>query len=290
VTLTLDCVRVSAILGIGLCLVWPSPGSAQAVTAGRTPKAAASAVLELVRSTFPVDAREDLTSHTFLASNVDALQRAAQAVIDDDGTDAAAAPRKINLLVHDLTNVANTAVNIAGRPRETPQIKRKFEQFASAVRAISAELLAITLPVTAGNAPGFRDAISGAIPGKEAAAAALELAQSTRRDETYVGPRLHTFLLTNLTTLERAAQAVLDDEGRTATATTAKLYALSSALEATAQNAVDISGRPNETAEAKSKSQRLVMATRTISIRLDAVLRPDVHRLLRGLIYLPWVG
>ena len=274
-------VRVSAILGIGLCLVWlPQervPGAAQAVAAGRTPKAAASAALELVRSTFPVDARDDLTSHTFLASNVDALQRAAQAVIDDDGTDAAAAPRKINVLVHDLTNAANTAVNIAGRPRQTPQIKRKFEQFATALRAISSDLLAMTLPVTAGNAPASRTAISDASPGKEAAAAALDLAQSTRRDDTYVGPRLHTFLATNLTTLERAAQAVVDDDGRTATATTAKLYALSSALEATAKNAVDISGRPNETAEAKSKSQQLATAARTISARLDAVLRPDFH-------------
>ena len=247
----------------------------QAVATGRTPKAAATAALELVRSTFPIDARDDLTSHTFLASNVDALQRAAQAVIDDDGTDAAAAPSKINVLVHDLTNAANTAVNIAGRPRQTPQIKRKFEQFATALRAISSDLLAMTLPVSAGNAS--RTAISDASPAKQAAAAALDLAQSTRRDDTYVGPRLHTFLGTNLTTLERAAQAVIDDDGRTATATTAKLYALSSALDATAKNAVDIGGRSNETAETKSKSKQLNTAARTISARLDVVLRPDFH-------------
>jgi hypothetical protein len=281
------------VVGVAACLVGiamsavllaqqtpPAPASPRGVSTGAagstSPKAAALAALAVVRATFPNDdAAGDLKAHTFLATTVGDMRSNAQAVIDDDGTDPAAAARKINAVLNDLTNTANTAESIASRPRETPLEKQKLQRFATALRAIAADLVTATLPVAPANTAGsFARPNVGASPEKKAAAAALEIARATLSDTTYVGPRLHTFLTTNLRTLERAAQAVSDDDGGTEGATTQKVLALASALEATIKNARDIAGRSDDTPEAKRKSLQLATDLQAVSAQLNGTLRP----------------
>jgi hypothetical protein len=233
--------------------------------------AGAAAVLDLVKST-----RQDTTvggpgAYPFFETNLNNLERSATAVVNGADLAPAAAAAKNNVLFNDLANTANSAIDIGSRPRMTSQSRAKFEQIAVTLRTISDRLMGIVLPVAAASTPAPETAAAPLPPAKKVAADTIELVHITMRDTSYVGPRMHTFLVTELRVLERAAQSVADDGGRDPAALVAKTYALGSALQETADYAAGISRRPDETTQARDKSDQMASALRALILRLARV-------------------
>ena len=98
-----------------------------------------------------------------------------------------------------------------------------------------------------------------------AAGAALVIVQDILRDSAYVSPRLHWGLFDNLQNLNRAAQAVSDDDGKDAAASELKEAAFTSALQRTIRNAETIGTRASETEDAKEKSYALAAKLRDVT-------------------------
>jgi hypothetical protein len=100
---------------------------------------------------------------------------------------------------------------------------------------------------------------------KAAAAAALDVIQSTRLDTGFVGPDTHPGLSISLTMLERAARAVSDDDGKSPAAAATKAIAFYAALTKTSDYAASIADRRVETADARAKARALAMKLRSLS-------------------------
>ena len=99
---------------------------------------------------------------------------------------------------------------------------------------------------------------------KAAAAAALDVVQTTRQATDFVGPGAHPGLSISLTGLERAARAVVDDDGRNPSAATRKALAFYEALKGTADYAASISDRNVETADARARARALASTLRAL--------------------------
>ena len=100
---------------------------------------------------------------------------------------------------------------------------------------------------------------------KAAAAAALDIVQSIRRETDFVGPNAHPGLSISLTGLERAARAVSEDDGKSPAATTTKNIAFYEALNRSADYAASIAARQVETADARAKARALAGRLRSLS-------------------------
>ena len=100
---------------------------------------------------------------------------------------------------------------------------------------------------------------------KAAAAAALDIVQSTLQDTGFVGPAAHPGLAISLNRLERAARAVSDDDGRISGASTTKNVEFYEALNATADYATSIAGRGVESPDARARSRALATKLRSLS-------------------------
>jgi beta-lactamase regulating signal transducer with metallopeptidase domain len=90
-----------------------------------SPKTTAIAVLDLIQATPLSDPTSVLSAHTFLRSMADTLQRAARAVIDDDGGDSTSTRTKNTSLLNALTNTANAATTIVSRRNTSPETARR---------------------------------------------------------------------------------------------------------------------------------------------------------------------
>jgi hypothetical protein len=112
-----------------------------------SPKTTAIAVLDLIQATPLSDPTSVLSAHTFLRSMADTLQRAARAVIDDDGGDSTSTRTKNTSLLNALTNTANAATTIVSRRNTSPETARALIALAAALRTQAADLRAIIPPI-----------------------------------------------------------------------------------------------------------------------------------------------
>jgi hypothetical protein len=254
----------------------PSPIAPDLSPVDPSPKTTAIAVLDLIQSTPLSDPTSMLSAHTFLRSNVDTLQRAARAVIDDDGNDPSSGRAKSRALLDAITNAASAATSIANRANTSPETRSALTALAASLRSQAADLRAIIPPI-AMPAVG-----AGASPARQTAVAALSAVQTARGDDPLWE---HAFLATQLETVERAAEAVLDDDGTSERAATARQTALSNTLLAAANAASNIGGRANETEHIQSATVDLAATLRGLAGQLiNAVqtafvihLPPDVE-------------
>jgi hypothetical protein len=76
-------------------------------------------------------------AHPGLSISLSGLERAAQAVSDDDGTSPAAAARKNDALYKALNDAAVYATSIADRRVETPDARAKSRELARQLRSLS---------------------------------------------------------------------------------------------------------------------------------------------------------
>lgn len=253
----------------------PRPLAPDSSPVDPSPKTAAIAALDLIQSTPLSDPTSILSAHTFLRTMVDALQRAARAVVDDEGGAPASARAKATTLLNALADTANAATSIVSRRNTSPETARALTALAAALRTQAADLRAIVPPIVV-PAVGPDDA-----PVRRAAVAALNAAQAARSDD-----RLwqHAFLATQLEAVERAAQSVLDDDGTSERAADARPSALSNTLLAAANAASNIGGRPAETDHVRRATADLAATLRGLAAPLvDAIqtsfaihLPPDV--------------
>jgi beta-lactamase regulating signal transducer with metallopeptidase domain len=240
-----------------------------------SPKTTAVAVLDLIQSTPLSDPTSVLSAHTFLRSMTDTLQRAARAVIDDDGSDATSTQAKSTALLNALTNAANAAATIVSRRNTSPETARALIALAAALRTQAADLRAIVSPIVV---PAVG---AGASPLRRAAVAALTAVQTARADDPLWQ---HAFLATQLETVERTAQSALNDDGMSERVAAAAQTAFSNALLAAANAASTIGGRPAETDHVRRATVELAAALRAIAAPLvDTIQTSFAIRLPSGI-------
>jgi len=92
----------------------------------------------------------------------------------------------------------------------------------------------------------------------------LEIVQSVREDSAFLGPAAHPGLDANLNGLERAARAVLEDNGRNSANWTNNVNRLLKATQETAEYANSIADRRAETADSKAKSRNLAQKLKSL--------------------------
>lgn len=92
---------------------------------------------------------------------------------------------------------------------------------------------------------------------EEAADDILKIISDTRADSDYVGPNVHSGLLTDLSSLETAADAVRKDDKKDAGATEALINKFIEVINQTIGRANSIRNRAGETAIDQNKSQQL---------------------------------
>lgn len=236
-----------------------------------SPKTTAIAVLDLIQSTPLADPTSMLSAHTFLRSMVNALQRAARAVIDDDGSDPASGMAKARALLGAITNAANAATTVLNRSDTGPDTARALTPLAAALREQAADLRAIVPPIDVPTAG------AGSSPARRAAVAALGAVQTARDDDALWQ---HAFLATQLENVERAAQSALDDDGTSQRGGATRPSALSNVLLAAANAASNIGGRANETEHVRSAVSDLAATLRRIAGQLiDTIQTPFAIRL-----------
>ncbi len=250
-----------------------APNPAAVVTPGDAspaPQMVAAGILDLVQSTLADDSSVSLDELTYPITGLHHVQRFAQAVVNDDGRNPAALAANCIEIINALGNTADLATHIASRPGGPRLSPPRFEQLAAALRAKAAELAAVVMP-----APAVTSIIVST-PGHRAAISALDLAQTTLGDASFAAHRGHAWLVTELNTLDRAAQSVVNDDDTNQSIAAAKLYALRSSVRSTARQAREIAGRANETAEGRRKAADLAIALRRIETRFDAATSSPV--------------
>jgi hypothetical protein len=131
-------VKYALAIGV-LFLSTTLPGSAQS---GANPpstslKTTATAALDLAQATLLDTAYVGPSIHTLLLRNLNALERSAAVLADDDGTDPAATSTTNNAFFGALRESIDTSVNIAGRTTERQEARDKSQQLAMKLRAIS---------------------------------------------------------------------------------------------------------------------------------------------------------
>jgi hypothetical protein len=98
---------------------------------------------------------------------------------------------------------------------------------------------------------------------KAAAAAAIQIVETTNRDKDFVGTA-HPGLAISLAQLERAARALVEDNGRSPAATANRTAAFYNELNDAADYAASIANRNVETASAKQKARNLAAQLRAL--------------------------
>jgi len=111
--------------------------SAPAAAPSSNPKAVAAAALDIVKSTVADTAYVGPDSHPGLAINLAGLERAARAVSDDNGRNAAATTTKNIALFEAIKSSADYATSIASRNVETADSKEKSRSLAAKLRSLS---------------------------------------------------------------------------------------------------------------------------------------------------------
>jgi hypothetical protein len=99
---------------------------------------------------------------------------------------------------------------------------------------------------------------------KAAAASAIEIIQSTRRNTAYVSGAAHPGLNVTFNKLERAASAVVDDDGRSPAATENRISAFYRALKETEEFALSLADRRNEGPDSRARSRDLADKLRSL--------------------------
>jgi hypothetical protein len=92
---------------------------------------------------------------------------------------------------------------------------------------------------------------------KAASAAALEIVHATLEDKSFAGGANHPGLAVALNNLQRWAQAIVDDDGRSPAATEDRISRFRKAMQETIDFAATVAGRTGETPDARAKSRDL---------------------------------
>jgi hypothetical protein len=235
----------------------PTPPAA-ARQPDRTPRTIAAAIVEYAQSVVTGTGTELSGDYDLVRTRIPAVMRTAQRVVADDGSDPAGVPAKSTALLAALGDAANSVANILLRPGTPVQDRPALGQMEAALRAHSAELSAVLLPLPAVSS------VSASTPARRAATAVLDLTQSALADTAVVGRGQRVSLLAGLDTLDRAAKSVLtgDDSDRQATA--ARITAMSTALLLTQRVAANISTRDVEPAAMRARMAALADSLRGI--------------------------
>jgi hypothetical protein len=103
-----------------------------------------------------------------------------------------------------------------------------------------------------------------ALSPKEAAAAALEIISSTRKDTAFVGGDNHPGLVVSFNKLERIARVLVEDDGKSPAAFEGRTKGFVEAVHETADLADSIATRNSESSVARTKSREL--ATKLLAL------------------------
>lgn len=262
---------------------------ASATDAMAAPRMVAAGILELATAALADEDPVPLSQFEGVARTLNSVQRRAREVIGHDGRNLASLAEKYTGLINELGYAANAAMGASGssRPRlSTPRL----QQLAADLRARAAELADAALPVADGTSA---EANSAALP---VAVAARDIASTALADTSFVGPRLHTWLVEELSTLQRAARSVLADDGRNPRAATTKRYALLSSARSTTRNAYAIADRAGESEATRDKAKNLAMSLRDLDSQLEQLTARSLVRVAApvgiapGLATVPTVG
>lgn len=223
-----------------------------------------ASILELVQSALADETTRTLDEIMYPITGLQHVQRYAQAVLDHAHVDPALHAGNYLEIINALNNTADLAENSVARPRAPGISAPQYLQLARQMRAKSSELAALVMPVTSTPNP------SDATPDLRAANAVLQLTQMTRAESSAPGSPWRAWMLTELNTLDRAAQSVLggrrDDPG--ATALSQSMFRVS--LQSTALQAERISGRGDASPDARRRTSALAASLRDIATRLAA--------------------
>jgi hypothetical protein len=99
---------------------------------------------------------------------------------------------------------------------------------------------------------------------KAAAAAAIEIIQSTRQNTAYVSGSAHPGLAVSFNKLERTARAVADDDGKSPAATENRISAFYRALKETEDFAASLASRGSEGPDSRARSRDLAQKLRSL--------------------------
>lgn len=116
----------------------------------------------------------------------------------------------------------------------------------------------------AGPAP-VTEATPRDISPKAAAAAAIEIVQSTRQNTAYVGGGAHPGLAVSFNQLERTARAVAEDDGTSPAAKDNRISAFYRALKETEALATTLANRSDEGPDSRARSRDLAQKLRSLS-------------------------
>jgi hypothetical protein len=112
--------------------------------------------------------------------------------------------------------------------------------------------------------PGVTVPAAKDITPRAAAAAALDIIHSTREDKSFVGGANHPGLVVSLNKLERWAQTVVEDDGRSPAAAENRISEFRKAMQETIDFAATVAGRTGETPDARAKSRDLAEKLRSL--------------------------
>ena len=112
--------------------------------------------------------------------------------------------------------------------------------------------------------PATTPILKQALSPKEAAAAALQIINSTRQDTGYVGAGNHPGLVVSFNKLERIARVLVDDDGKSPAALENRTKAFVDAVRETAEFADSLATRNDESSGARAKSREL--ATKLLAL------------------------
>lgn len=104
-----------------------------------SPKAAAAAAIDIVKSTFQNTDFVGPSAHPGLSISLTKLERAARAVSEDDGRRPAATTTKNIAFYEALSETADYATSISERQVETAEARARARELASKLRSLSGE-------------------------------------------------------------------------------------------------------------------------------------------------------
>jgi hypothetical protein len=116
--------------------VTPAPPVTQATPRDITPKSAASQAIEIIRSTRQHTGLVSSADHPGLNVRFNELERAAQTVVDDDGTRPAATEDRISRFYRVLKDTGEFATSIANRTSEGSDSRARARELAEKLRSL----------------------------------------------------------------------------------------------------------------------------------------------------------
>jgi hypothetical protein len=228
-----------------------------------SPRVVVAGILDLVQSALADDATRTLDEIMYPITGLQHVQRYARAVLDDDGHDPARLAGNYLEIINALLNTADLAEGSAARPPAPGIDAQQYRQLAARMRSMSGDLAALVMPITSSTKS------SDATPELRAARAVLDITRMTRGESSAPGSPWRAWMLTELNTLDHAAQSVLSDGPGEPGATSLRLNLFRASIKATALQAERISARADSPSEARRKTSSLAASLRDIAGRFE---------------------